>query len=103
VNYEGRHYVSDWGLFDVESRVPTEKPWADYPDLEGYLQTLNWEAISGDVGPLLYDLYVRKTGGSTGLKFGFVAGIEASFKTKKDHGKEEYERILLFTRGKGIE
>jgi hypothetical protein len=88
VNYEGRHCVSDWGLFDVESRGPTEKPWADYPDLEGYLQTLNWEAISGDVGPLLYDLYVRKTGGSTGLKFGFVAGIEASFKTKKIKAKK---------------
>jgi hypothetical protein len=75
-------------LFTVESRVPSERPWADYPDLDGYLQTLNWEAISGDVGPLIYDSYVRKTGGFTRLKFGFVAEIEASFKTKKVTAKK---------------
>jgi hypothetical protein len=96
VDFDGRHCVSDWGTVEIMAREPQEQVWGAEPTLEGYLQSLEWKATDGAIIPLTYDLCVRKTGGSSGLRFGFVAGVTSSFKSKKIQTKEILHEYYCF-------
>ena len=82
VKYKGRRCCSDWGIFQVlPEREPNETPfekWRRPSTPETHLGSLEWKSVAGWT-ELDFDQYVRKTGRTTGLTFGFVAGVHAGF------------------------
>jgi hypothetical protein len=76
--FEGRTCLLDYGLVTIrEERKPVVVlPWLGFP-LDGYLSKFKWERMSR-WGKLEGDLPVRKSGRTTGLTFGVVAGVRAS-------------------------
>lgn len=84
IKYKHRRCYSDWGIIDIlDARRPTGQAFLghsfhDHPQ-EEWLKSLEWKSVSGWL-ELDFDQYVRKTGRTTGLTYGFVAGVHAGWK-----------------------
>ena len=84
IKYKHRRCYSDWGIVDIlNARRPTGQAFLghsfhDHPQ-EEFLRSLEWKSVSGWL-ELGFDQYVRKTGRTTGLTYGFVAGVHAGWK-----------------------
>ena len=76
IEYQGRTCYSDWAVFDCDRhRLPSGEAPLDLntPDHE-VLSTADWYRMNG-FAPIKWDTYIRKAGRTTGMIFGFIAGI----------------------------
>ena len=76
VDYEGRTCYADWAVFVCDrERLPGGEAPLDLntPD-HGVLSTVDWHRMNG-FAPIQGDMYVRKAGRTTGMTFGFIAGV----------------------------
>jgi hypothetical protein len=77
VQYNNRKCVADWAIFQVNARNAIEREWYGSPR-GGYLGSLQW-AAAGRIEEMSFDKAVRKSGRTTGLTYGYVAGLHANF------------------------
>ena len=76
VDYQGRTCYADWAVFICDrERLPGGKAPLDLntPD-HGVLSTVDWHRMNG-LAPIQWDMYIRKAGRTTGMTFGFIAGV----------------------------
>ena len=76
VDYQGRTCYADWAVFICDrERLPGGEAPLDLntPD-HVVLSTVDWHRMNG-LAPIQWDMYVRKAGRTTGMTFGFIAGV----------------------------
>ena len=80
IEYQGRTCYADWAVFVCdEKRLPGGEAPLDLntPD-HGVLSTVDWQRMNG-FAEINWDMYVRKAGRTTGMTFGFVAGVHGDW------------------------
>jgi len=82
VQLEDRRCISDFLIFGIEeARQPVKvERWSFMPLDTGELSKGEWRLLR-DWGQISLDDQVRKNGAVTGITFGFVAGVKASWKS----------------------
>lgn len=95
--FEDRRCLLDYAVFDVqESRNPQPQLVPRFyggPD-EGYLSEVDWQPMR-KWGQVKLDDPVRKTGRTTGVTYGVVAGIYANWKSAQFPGETMKEYHVL--------
>jgi len=104
--FSGRNRFLDLGLFEVDfNRIPEggmegAKSAAQVVGLdEGVLRAVFWEPAKA-IGHLKWDSLIRKSGRTSGLTFGFVAGVYLDWKYQ---GKKTEEYFILQEKPKNNE
>jgi len=91
IDYEGRRCLLDYALLRLDSRLPrsTDRIIDSRPS-KGYLAEFAWENDAITVGPLRYDIRVKKRGCATGVTFGIIAGVYGVYKSQPQRARREF-------------
>ena len=91
IDYGGRRYLLDYALLRLDSRFPhsTDRIMDSWPS-KGYLAEFAWENDATSVGPLRYDIRVKKRGCATGVTFGIIAGVYGVYKSQPQQARREF-------------
>jgi len=91
IDHEGRRCLLDYALLRLDSRFPSSSNGImDLPPSDGYLAELDWENDAKTVGPLRYDIRVKKRGCTTGVTFGIIAGVYGVYKSQPQRARREF-------------
>ena len=81
VDVFGRRCLQDYALLRLHSRLPDSLDRISDPlPPKGYLSELEWAKEPITVGPLRYDIQVKKRGAATGVTYGIIAGVHGVLK-----------------------
>ena len=91
IDYQGQRRLLDYALLRLESRFPSAcHRIMDSRLTKGYLAELAWENDANTVGPLRYDIHIKKRGCATGVTFGIIAGVYGIYKSQPDMARREF-------------
>jgi hypothetical protein len=81
VDFDDRRCLRDYALLKLDSRFPDpDNRIADVDPTTGYLAEREWENNPSSVGPLRWDIHVKKRGRTTDVTYGFIAGVHGVLK-----------------------
>ena len=89
VDYNGRRCLRDYALLDLIDRLPNVYMYDERPE-KGYLKEIVWKKEPLSVAELQWDIRVKKRGRSTGVTYGFIAGVHGVMKSSAGGPRREF-------------